>query len=87
MSQTHIFGLKKLRVRPHWLGSKNRIKRHLLDILNQMNLLSNIRKSKQSLMMRKEYQAPTTRTVRCIIFGEMRRMSGAFGGKLHLNPI
>ena len=54
---------------------------------NQMHSMSNIRKSKQSSMMRKESQAPTIRMVKCIIFGEMPRMSGAFGGKLHLNRI
>ena len=48
------FGLKKLKVKSHWLGLKSRIKKHLLDILNQMNSLSNIRKSKQSSMTMKD---------------------------------
>ena len=62
---------------------EERIGEHFLDIPSQMHSMSNIRKSRQSSMMRKESQAPTIRMVKCIIFGKMPRMSEAFGGKLH----
>ena len=87
MSQILIFGLKKLRVKRSlaWVEEQNQ---ETFTRYTQSNAFNEqYQKIKKSSMMRKGYQAPTIRMVRCIIFGEMRKMSGAFGGKLHLNPI
>ena len=63
------------------------MKKRSLDTPRQMHSKKNTKESKKSSMTMRGFQVLTIRMVKCTIFGGMRKMSGVYGGKLHLSLI